>query len=361
MKITRTALAFGTAPFAAQLCASVLAAGRVIGWGISIAGEATAVPTAESPSRLESSTGVVMIADEALTNVVAVAAGRGHSLALTSEGSVFGWGANLSGEVLGVETPYPYRTNGQVRIGGHVLENVMAISAGGGFSLAVRSNSTVVSWGGGLEKVNRTQIDVPSGLTNVTAVAAGWNYSMALQRDGTVVGWGVRRIPAGLSHVVSIAAGGGYYAPGLALKGDGTVVEWTTGGTEERVPPQATNVVAIAAGESHSLALRGDGTVVGWGGNQFGAATGVPTRGFASYSNGVVSIGGRVLSNVVAIAAGHEFSLALKRDGTVVAWGYNGFHQTDMPADLANVVAIPAGENFCLAITTNSGVLRFKK
>jgi alpha-tubulin suppressor-like RCC1 family protein len=48
--------------------------------------------------------------------------------------------------------------------------------------------------------------------------------------------------------------------------------------------------------------------------------------------------------------------MALKTDGTVVAWGENGFHQTDVPAGLSNVVAIAAGENFGLAITTNRAV-----
>ena len=78
---------------------------------------------------------------------------------------------------------------------------------------------------------------------------------MALKKDGTVTGWGVRQLPAGLSNIVAIAAGGGFYAPSLALKRDGTVLQWTTGGFEP-VPSWLSNVVSIAAGEAHSLALR---------------------------------------------------------------------------------------------------------
>jgi len=49
------------------------------------------------------------------------------------------------------------------------------------------------------------------------------------------------------------------------------------------------------------------------------------------------------LTNVVTIAAGAEHSLALLSDGTVAAWGYNGWGQTTVPASLANVVAIGTG------------------
>lgn len=65
-------------------------------------------------------------------------------------------------------------------------------------------------------------------------------------------------------------------------------------------------VVNIASGEFHSLALKADGTVVAWGRNDEGQ-TDVPPG----------------LSEVVAIAAGDSHSLALKADGTVEAWGRN--------------------------------------
>lgn len=333
--------------------------GFVIGWGSNIGGEATGVPCGNAPNEPNNSTGVVMIAGQVLSNIVAASAGTGHSLALRSDGTVVGWGNNLSGEVAGAETDYLHsRTNGQVKIGGRNLDNVMAISAGCGFSLALLSNGTVATWGKGLAEKERSQIDVPGGLSNVVAIAAGCNYSMALKKDRTVVSWGVRPIPAGLSNVVAIAAGHDYHAPGLALKEDGTVIKWTTGGAREPVPAGLTNVVGIAAGSGHCLALKEDGTVVGWGGNQFGEATGVPTSGFPNSSSGTVTVDGKPLSNVRAVAAGDKFSLAIRRDGTLVAWGYNGFHQTDVPSWLSDVVAIAAGSGFCLAITTNGSAFR---
>ena len=71
----------------------------------------------------------------------------------------------------------------------------------------------------------------------------------------------------------------------------------------------------MAAG-GNSLALKSDGTVVAWGLNNKGQ-TKVPED----------------LKSVVAIAAGSDHSLALKSDGTVVAWGDNSNGQTNVPAD----------------------------
>jgi len=56
------------------------------------------------------------------------------------------------------------------------------------------------------------------------------------------------------------------------------------------------------------------------------------------------------LADVVAVAAGNYHSLALRSDGTVVAWGDNAKGQTDIPSGLSNVVAIAAGGNQSVAL-----------
>jgi len=63
------------------------------------------------------------------------------------------------------------------------------------------------------------------------------------------------------------------------------------------------------------------------------------------------------LTGVVAIAAGGWHSLALKRDGRVVAWGADYSRQSTVPSDLTNAVAIAAGFNFSLALTSQGTVL----
>ena len=148
----------------------------------------------------------------------------------------------------------------------------------------------------------------------------------------------------------------------IALKSDGTVAHW---GIEtiyrDATPPAGlSNVVAVAAGDGHTLALKNDGTVIGWGFNSAGQATGMPTTNAPYITTGQVTIGGQVLSNVVSIAAGPGYSMTLKRDGTLVTWGRmaNGLYPATVPAGLSNVVAIAAGENYCLAITTNNAIAK---
>ncbi len=117
-------------------------------------------------------------------------------------------------------------------------------------------------------------------------------------------------------------------------------------GVLEAVPADLGNVQALAAGEVHGLALRSDGTVIAWGDNSGGQAT-VPTG----------------LTNVIAIDAGPRYSLALKADGTVVAWGviYDDASEDDLPiqvpAGLANVAAISAGRDHVLVAKTDGSVV----
>jgi len=91
--------------------------------------------------------------------------------------------------------------------------------------------------------------------------------------------------------------------------------------------------VAVAAGNTHNLALKSDGTVVAWGDNGFGQ-TNVPSG----------------LSNVINIAGGILHSLALKSDGTVVAWGNNRNGQTNVPSGLSGVFVIAAGGEHSLVL-----------
>jgi len=102
------------------------------------------------------------------------------------------------------------------------------------------------------------------------------------------------------------------------------------------------DAIAIAAGMNHLLALRADGAVVGWGFNGHGAAT-APGD----------------LTNAVAIAAGNNFSVALRADGTVAAWGLNQDGQTNVPASATNVIAISAGPHHALALRRDGTVVRW--
>jgi hypothetical protein len=186
----------------------------------------------------------------------------------------------------------------------------------------------------------------PSELGSVVEVAVGGGHRLALKSDGTVVEWGDRsvdqgEVPDGLSDVVAVATG--KHGHCLALRIDGTVVAWGDNSYGQcNVPKELDNAVAIAAGWRHSLALRADGKVVIWGDK------------YKWHGHHDVPVG---LDNVVAIAAEYNHNLALKADGTVVAWGgENKYGECDVPEGLAGVVAIAAGRYRSLALKADGTV-----
>jgi alpha-tubulin suppressor-like RCC1 family protein len=329
------------------------AGGRIIAWGMNVGVQAPGVASSQF------ATGFVAIRGVIVTNATSVSAGSYHGLARKSDGTVVGWGYNDGGQATGTPSSNLRFTNGAVVIGGHALSEVAAVVAGDGFSLALKNDGRVIGWG----KPERRASVVPGDLTNAVAISAGKHNALAARKDGTLLHWGDYDvpIPTGLSNVVGIACGGGRFERNVALRRDGTVCAWGENGEDASVRG-VSNVVAVAVGEFHSLALRSDETVYGWGQNTFGEATGVPTAEPLFSSGELVKTSGKVLTNVVAVAAGNEhgmmlnfcrYSLALKKDGTVVVWG----KQWDYDANnasvltcLTNIVAISAGQTFCLAI-----------
>jgi len=108
------------------------------------------------------------------------------------------------------------------------------------------------------------------------------------------------------------------------------------------VPPALSNVVAVAGGWEYSLALKANGTVVGWGADSPAYHQTIPPEG---------------LSNAIAIAAAPYFGLALKSNGTVIGWGDNEYGQLTPPAGLNNAVAIAAAGFHCLALRADGTVV----
>jgi alpha-tubulin suppressor-like RCC1 family protein len=145
-----------------------------------------------------------------------------------------------------------------------------------------------------------------------------------------------------VTDAVDLSAGG---ARSFALRSNGVVVD------PDGMPagPQGlTGVVAVDSSVWHDLALKGDGTVVAWGLNTRNPYNLVVT-------NQSVVPGG--LNGVVAVSGGGAHSLALKSDGTVVAWGDSFYGQCTVPAGLNDAVAISAGGEHSLALKRDGTVV----
>jgi len=252
------------------------------------------------------------------------------------------------------QVPQRYAADGT----GHRLPVVSAIDAGDDSSLAVLPDGKVLGWGAneygelGLGLVSRYESPtVVPGLTDAVRVAAG-THSLALRADGTIAGWGdnyygqvgdgtggsanrCRTTPvqvAGLTDVIAVDSNG-RWSFSVALRADGTVWTWganhagqlgqgTVGGLWLRPAKVAgvSDVTAVSAGDGFVLALRSDGTVVAWGGfNEYG-----------QLGNGTISRiphpePARVLglTDAVAVAAGAGHAVALTADGSARSWGNN--------------------------------------
>jgi hypothetical protein len=120
------------------------------------------------------------------------------------------------------------------------------------------------------------------------------------------------------------------YEPAFA----GEIVAWGN----NIIVPNGDDFIAIAGGAYHNLALKSDGSLMAWGDNGFGQCN--------------VPVG----NDFVAIAGGFWFSLALRSDGSLVAWGYNGNGECDVPAG-NDFVAVAAGFVHNLALNSDGSLI----
>jgi alpha-tubulin suppressor-like RCC1 family protein len=286
--------------------------------------------------------------------VGAVAAGGDHGLALRADGTVATWGMNAYGQ-LGDGTT-TYRLTPVNVTGG--LDDVIAIAAGYRHSVALKVDGTVWSWGdngggilgAGIADAYRTspvQVVTSSGpLTGITAISAGLFHTMALKSDGTVWVWGQSNYGAlgqgnlntqtravqvpGLTGITAIVAGGWYSLAlqtngstsgnvwGFGLNDSGQLLDGTT---TNRLSPVlgSAQITLMGAGAQHTVVRKVDGTIWGAGYNLYGqlgnGTTVTPQSTLATAMNGV--------TGVTKISAGGHFTLVLKSSGEVWAAGWN--------------------------------------
>ncbi len=209
------------------------------------------------------------------------------------------------------------------------LRDARQLAGGYGFSLALRSNGTVVAWGG--------LTNVPAAVTNVAAIGAAWYDAIAWLSNGTVIRWNATTNYSWSTNGAAYALGYDYV---LCLRSNGTLAYWGQGSWRTNLGRGPSNVMALAAGANHAAAVLSNGQVTAWGqnaGSLHWNLTNVPAS----------------LSGVATLASGYLHTLALRSNGTVSAWGYPYNGLTNVPAGLSNVAALVAGMTYSLALDSN--------
>ena len=328
----------------------------------------------------------------AFTGFTRVAVGGDFTCARKSDGTVWCWGLNNSGQLGDGTTTNSTRP---VQVSG--ITSATQVVAGGVSACALLSNGTVKCWGkndnGQLGNGTTTRSLVPvdvSGLTSVTQVSGNYNSMCALRSDNTVRCWGwnvtnqlgdgttIDRstpiTPSGLGSVAQVSAG---VFGACARLVDNTVRCWGAGNngglgdggqtyqtSTKTSPTGLTDVAQISGGPGwgNECAVLASGTVKCWGLNDNGQIgdgttdmrlTPVTVSGFAA--------------SVVQMDVGFYSPCAALSNGTAMCWGWNAFGQVGngstvnpnvptLVSGLGNVLRVASGYTHSCAVLSGTTV-----
>jgi alpha-tubulin suppressor-like RCC1 family protein len=184
------------------------------------------------------------------TNWRQVAGGYNHTAAIKTDGTLWTWGNNGSGQ-LGDNTTST-RSSPVTTAGGGT--NWRQVAGGGNHTAAIKTDGTLWTWGvnslgqlgDNTTSTRSSPVTTAGGGTNWRQVAGGYNHTAAIKTDGTLWTWG--------------------YNPSGQL-GDNTT---STRSSPVTTVAGGTNWRQVACGDDHTAAIKTDGTLWTWGYNVFG-------------------------------------------------------------------------------------------
>ena len=299
-----------------------------------------------------------------------IVAGYNHAFAIDQSGAMWAWGAGASGR-LGLGTGYDDHSEPVLVTGAYIGSAPVqwstapgSISAGKNHTLAIATNGSLWAWGDGAEGKlglgNLASHDMPQRVGNGydwVSVAAGLNHSAGVrlqgapETGGTLWTWGgnalgqhgegnygighnstPRQVSAGANNWTSLAAGANHT---IALRADGSLYAWGANGSgqlgtgsivESINAPTRINLAGVSwesirARGNHSYALDTEGNFWVWGSNEFGELG--PELGAITSPRQLATDG----IDWRSLSAGLYHSLAIDENGNLWSWGSNAAGQ----------------------------------
>ncbi|ESZ95385.1 hypothetical protein SBOR_4241 [Sclerotinia borealis F-4128] len=304
-------------------------------------GESDDESSTDAQNPLESTPGEVDMADVPEGTIFTqIAAGDNATYAVTSDGLVYGWGS-----VRGADGPMGFTKDVKealipMLIPG--LKNVVKVAAGNNHYLALNNKGSVFAWGAGEHNqlgrriVERTRLNslVPRefGLPKAMVdIFCGSEHSFAVHKNGTVYSWGANNM-----------------GQCGQFNKDGTLTEEVTPtGTKVDIL-KGKNIKMMAAGNASSLALTHDGEVLMFGKALDGLAgvdvQALPEEVIIRNERDQRSIIKTPITlpfkgSFIAIGSDHNIVLGPEGTGGHHAWGFNTFRQTGLEGEADVYVA----------------------
>ena len=265
-----------------------------------------------------------------------------HTMALKSDGSLWAWGSNYSGE-LGIDTGgFPQKT--PARVGTDT--NWAQVSADSIYTIALKTapsgtGATLWAWGyneyGQLGLGDITERYFPTQVSTDTdwaKIATGGEHTLALKTDNTLWAWGYNEYgQLGLGDITN------RLSPIQVV----TDTDWTQ----------------VSAGSFHTIAIKTNGTLWVWGRNFYGQL------GFGDTTNRLFPTQVVTDTDWAQVSGGGLHTIALKTNGTLWAWGYNDYGQLGLGGDTisrtiptqvgtdTNWAQVSAGGSHTIALKSN--------
>ena len=325
---------------------------------------------------------------QGLDSITQISSGSEFAMGLHASGRIWAWGRDYYGET-GRGTSGYYFTGKEVRNSNGIgfLENMVAISAGNNFSVGLKNDGSVWTWGqnelgqlGDSTFLNSrlpVQVRDTSGkgfLRGINKIAAGDDHVLALDAAGNVFAWGSNEfgqlgesfygtnsiIPVHLKHLEKMddIVAGDEISSATTTKGElltwgnnwsGTLGNGTlTGLVKNPSPvlnanykPSLRNVIQIDCGYDRQLALKPNGSVWKWGSSSTNDIRSTDVKNSLVPIQLLDSTGNKFQRDFVQVAAGSTHNLGLAANGVVYGWGSVGNGQLGNPSWSWSTIAFP--------------------